>query len=476
MPYENEFATTTSLKRLTENKRVKEILDQYEIVRPDEKPGSGANLSDCTIITNSNLPRRSNWLPEYIISIDGSPKEVDVDNGFPSSKVGYLSVASVLLKLQELQELDKVRPVDPQKLKKTHETDPVDSVLPGCNVVYKGEFDARSSLRRGVLNLFGDQKAFNSGETVLETYEYLLKDKPSASQKCPYGDDCGSSNPSLAYERGVKTYECSCSLKLPFHSTDALRFHERFNPVGENAAIYTEIMQVIENLWLINILRGLETRGYLYSLSKIAIIMDGALAIYGQPAWLSQAIYKELLRLNNKLKEETESDLLIIGVEKTGIFVNHFDKICQSYDKEMAKPKTETYVEDKTKPKLEPQTAVLLTDKYIRRKVQFSEGKHQYGAQTYFGRKFFYRAKSGAKLVLTVPYLDESHRDWETANVDQFPRLADALNVLDATVSSRYPNALMPISLAHSEVAIPLRQGAKILEVLTREIIGGTKS
>src|SRR5207253_6770256 len=118
-----------------------------------------------------------------------------------------------------------------------------------------------------------------------------------------------------------------------------------------------------------------------------------------------------------------------------------------------------------------PQTALLLTDEYIKKQIIYSDGKKPYGDQTYFGRKFFYRTKSGARLVATLPYFDKSHKDLTTASPSQFPRLADALNVFDELISSQYPNALLPLTLAHSQAAIPLRHGVRVLERLARELI-----
>ena len=42
---------------------------------------------------------------------------------------------------------------------------------------------------------------------------------------------------------------------------------------------------------------------------------------------------------------------------------------------------------------------------------------------TYFGRKFFYKTASGARLVVSVPFLDESHRDTTTAEPNQLPSI-----------------------------------------------------
>lgn len=457
MPYEGEFAGYNSVRRLAENKRVHNLLREYEIVSAPLKEGT-LTAESCTIVTPGNLPRRGDWLPDYVIAIDGSNVEVPVDNGYPGAEVAYMTVATVLVDLKRMRELDAARPVDPRQFRTTRTTDPIDAVLPGCNVTFQNEKDPVASLRHGVIELFANHKAFENGESLLDTYEALLKYKPSVAQECPYGDDCGVSPPSN-YQRGVRTYPCQCPLQLPLHSTDALRFHERFNPIGPNGMVFGEIMQVLERVWLVHVLRGMEARGHLNALTRLAVILDGPLAVFGQPAWISQAINKELVRLNSALRAATGTDMLIVGIEKTGLFVEHFKHLCAAADKGAISLK------------IPPQTAILVTDGYIKKQIIFSESTKPYGEATYFGRKLMYRTKSGAQIVASVPYLEASHQNLDCALPEQFPRLADVLSVFDALVSSRYPNALVPISLAHGEAAIPLSHGVRVLERLARELI-----
>lgn len=459
MPYENEFAAYAPVKRLAESERVRDLLAKHRIVKAPSFSASGGKIT-CPVVTPKELPELGQWLPDYVVSIDGSNAEVPIDNGYPSSRAAYITVVSVLLQLKKMRELDAVRPVDPRQFQETHSSDPMDAVLPGANVTYEGEIDPRASLRRGVIDLFGSYQSFDDGdETVLDTYHILLKHKPAKAQNCPYGEECGAPGGSEnAYSRNNDTYACSCPLKLPLHSTDALRFHERFSPISENGAVYTEIMQVLERIYLVNILRTMKTRGYLKSLSELAVIMDGPLAVFGQPAWISKAIRTELTLLNEEVKQATGKDMLIIGVEKSGMFVEHFEHLCNAADHKAIAP-------------IEPQTAVLLTNEYIKERIIFSSGGKDYGEATYFGRKFLYKTKSGAKIVASLPFLADEHSDLSTANSTQFPRIADALHLCDSLVSSRYPNALIPVALAHSHAAIPLKHGGRVLERLARELI-----
>jgi len=56
------------------------------------------------------------------------------------------------------------------------------------------------------------------------------------------------------------------------------------------------------------------------------------------------------------------------------------------------------------------------------------------------------------------------------AKTDQFPRLADAMSLLDQLVSSRFPHSVIPLISAHAEAAIPLNLGKKIFEDIAKEI------
>lgn len=448
MPYEGEFATYKPLRRLVESERVKNLLGSYEI---RDKADQRESLQ---ILNPLQIPI-SNWIPKQIIAIDGSHAEVEIKNGFPGAEASYVTVASVILDLGKMIELDQHRPVDPKKFRTVERAASIDCALPGCNVVYQGEKSAKDSLRRAIFEVFSSVKMLSDGESLLDTYEVLLKHKPTSqrSQKCPY-EDCPNDQD---YERGNGQYTCQCNLSRKLYCTDALRIHERMNPAGTNGSIFGEIMQVWETIWIVHILRSLESKKWLSSLRRLAIVVDGQLAVFGQPAWISQAIYCELSRINTIVKKSIGQDILLIGVEKTGTFVEHFEDLDRQEDGSFGAFPT--------------QSVGLLTDDYIKKNIIFSDSTQPYGKATYFGRKFFYKTKSGARIVATIPFLAEEHKDLTRAELFQYPRLSDAIGVLDRLVSSRYRNALVPIVSANAEAAIPLSLGAKVLESLAKELI-----
>lgn len=452
MPYEGEFASYKSLSRLASSERVRELLGSYEV---HERTASG----DTVPLVTLPVPV-SNWLPDIVLAVDGSHAEVRVENGFPGAEASYITVSSVLLDVAKMRQLDAQRPVDPREFRKIEEADSIDCALPGCNVVCGGEDSAPASLRRKLFDEFLYRRMDSQGENLLETYEALLAFKPDneRGELCPYEDE-GCPNPDGGYHRATGQYPCRCPLSLPLYSTDALRIHEGMNPAGTNGALFAEIMQVWERVWVIHFLRTLERKGWLSSLRRIAIILDGPLAVFGHPAWLSSAIEQELQRLNEAVRAATGGqDLLLLGIEKGGVFADHFLELDRN--------------PDGSPDRFPLQTVGLLDDAYIKRNIIFSKSERPYGRQTYFGRKFFYKTRTGALIVGVLPHLREGDDDLSRAEAEQYPRLADALSLLDELVCVRYPNSLSALVAAHAEAAIPLHLGNDILGQLARRLMG----
>lgn len=457
MPFDGEFAGYEPLRRMMNTERIKELHTRSKVL--DIKQ----SISRLPKIERASI-EPSKYQPSVVIAIDGSMLPIEVENGYPGAEMGYVTVASVFIDLEKARELDERRPVNPVEFRKTQSPASVDSAFPGCNVIVDEEFSAKSSLRKVLYELMGSVRIFDDGETLLDTYEALLKLKPveSAKQACPYYDQYD--NYCIERERKFDAksgqYFCQCTFGRTIYSTDALRVHEGMHPDSTNRSMFTEIMQVLERLWIVHILRSLEAKdGWLATLRQIAIIVDGPLAVFGHPAWLSHAIKLELRRLNEAAKEFTDGqDILLIGVEKTGAFVNHLTQI-------------DYYDQTKESSAIPSQTAYLLTDDYIKRNIIYSESDRLYGHQTYFGRKFFYKTATGTLLVATLPFFDKRHEDLRTAKLSQFPRLADAMALLDQLVSVQYPNSLSPLITAHSEASLPLNLGKRVLEKMAKELI-----
>lgn len=447
MPYEGEFAGYQPLRRIVESDRVQNLLRRSKVGEATpELNGHGA--------TPQVAPAAGQDLPGFVVAIDGSNAEVPVRNGYPGARVGYCTVASVLINLTEVDRLDEQRPVDPVAFRTTEEAATIDAALPGCNVVTRDHLAAKHAFREALFDTFNDVILDVEDRTPLsDTYEALLALKPtSREQSCPYeAEGCTEHVRTLP---GLS--RCPCDKGRPLYATDALRIHERFHDWGTNGEAYGEVMQVWERVMLVHLLRCMERRGWLPRLPQLAFFLDGPLAVFGHPAWLSAAISTELKRLGALVRAQSGHELLIIGVEKSGTFVTHFDEI----------DKTETPGTDL----FAPRSFFLPSDTYIKSRIIFSGSPKRYGADTYFGRKVFYKTASGARVVVNIPFLSDE-QDTLAGDPALYAQLGTTLALIDKLVSSRYPNALSPIVSAHAQAAIPLHLGAKVLQQLAQALV-----
>ncbi len=447
MPYEGEYATYRPLHRISECQRVTSLLARSKYLQTTPSTNTPKPIE---------APPQSTTLPRFIIAIDGSYAEVEVKIGYPGAKVGYCTAASVLLDLRLIGELDAERPVDPVEFRKTEQAASVDAALPGSNVVTHRQNSARASFREELYDLFTDIVVDEDDrKNLLSTYEALLALKPTTNpQSCPYKESHGCTG-KLTVSPGCTTCP-TCG--RPVYSTDALRIDERFRDIGTNGEVFGLVIQVMERLLLVHFLRCFERRNMLQRLTSLAFFIDGPLAVFGPPAWLSAGISQELKRLNKKVQAATGQDLLILGIEKTGFFVQHFEEIDQ----------TETPGQQL----FSARQFMLLTDSYIKERILHSDSSKRYGEDTYFGRKFFYKTQSGARIVASIPFLTDTQDTIDSDDISLYPQFAAVCTLLDRVVSSRYANAVSPLISANAQAAIPLQLGSKVLTQLARALLG----
>ncbi|MBE0661124.1 MAG: DNA double-strand break repair nuclease NurA [Bacteroidales bacterium] len=449
MGFEGEFASYEPLRRILDSAKVQALQERMRIRKIEDVD----NNIDGLITRKCDLTQ-SNFQPDLVLAVDGSNLAAKAVNGYPGAEFGYITIASVLIDLKLVRELEKNEFISPKRFRDTEKASTIDSVFPGCNVILDNEKNAKSSLRRALFEELKNNSIFSNGESLLETYEHLFRIKrerfpernlPKSPIESIYED--------MTY--GYGEYVCPHSGETLF-STDALRLHELMNDGGSNGEMFGQIMSTLEKLWLIHILRAFEKKSWLATLRRVAFIMDGPLAVFSTSSWLTKVIEVELKRINDLQKQTNGEDLLIIGIEKSGTFYNHFIEIDTT--------------KDGITDKFPTQSALLLCDSYIKENIIFSDSTKPYGQDTYFGRKFFYKAASGQKIVPVIAWFSDIQKNLSTANPDQFTRLADVMSLLDQLVSSRHPNSVSPLISAHAEAAIPLNLGKKIFEDIAREI------
>jgi hypothetical protein len=446
---ENSFVSGQSyepLRRLLSSSKVQEIQSQIRI-----RNVTNDILWDehTTKLTSLN---QSSWQPKLLIAIDGDYSKSKIENGYPGAEIGYITISTVVILLDKVRELEKSQFIDPKKFRETEQPTSIDSLFVGCNVILKGEESAKSSMRRILYNELKKSRVFKDTETLLDTYESLLKEKLGGrASKCPH-DNCEAD-----YDFNAGEYNCS-SCGGTLFSTDALRLHELLNPSGTSGEMFGQIMETFKKLQLIHLLRSFEQQPKYFSLLRdIAFFIEGTLAVFSTASWLAKPIRSELERINQKIRSEFNTDLIILGIERTGSFVNHFSDI---------DTKKSGAIDN-----FPSQSAFLLTNAYIKQHIVFNENPDFiYLKDTAFGRKFFYKTRAGYRVVASLATYNNYQSNTVTASDAQFPRLADVLLLLDKLVSSRYENSVTPLATAHAEAAIPLNLGKSIFEDIARQI------
>lgn len=436
MPFRNEHASGDSLIRLENSASLKAfnatILQQLNHRDPIEP-----------------LPvERRSWVPKRVIAIDGSNLSVKVKNGFPGAEAGLVQISVVSIDLAQLAAVPQNEIPRPKVFHDMERAVTVDAVLPGANVVRVG--DNADSPRRffrqcvqGALN----STISASHESLLDTYRAITATRSNAEIRCP-GEGCEE-----RVSPGSGQHSCTaCSENLL--ETDALRLHERFNDIGSNGEVHGEVRHILEVLVLLNILRFFATDERAHFLRDCAFVLDGPLAIFGQPAWLTPYVRAEVRRVNGVARRINGADLVLIGIEKTGQFVAHFDELdwCEQRGPRGRFPNS---------------SAITISDGYIKRNIILSpEDSKPHGQATYFGRKVLYKTLAGEHAVANVAMLNDAGADFTRSDIECYPRLGDVLDVLDRVATYLYQDGFMPLVRAHAHAAIPLIRGSDIIASL----------
>lgn len=324
----------------------------------------------------------------------------------------------------------------------------LEAVLPGCNVVDRNKTDEtpKQFFRRKVYEAFSG-RLDPTHESLLESFREITRGR-IAKIKNP-DDDCKAK-----FIPGTGAYTCGCG-KHTLYETDALRIHERFNEFGSNGEVHAEVRKILGVLSLINFLRFFAKKDRIHLLSDYAFVMDGPLAIFGDPAWLKSPVEKELTRINEMFFESTGRHLPIFGIEKSGQYCTHFESIDWT-DKEGPKSKFPN------------KTILAPSTEYSHRNIVYRpEDAEPHGKSTYFGRKILYKTATKNHAVVNTVMTTPESKNYALNTPEAYPRIADIANIVDYLSSYLYEGGFVPLIRAHANAAIPLKTGGDIL----REII-----
>jgi hypothetical protein len=185
-------------------------------------------------------------------------------------------------------------------------------------------------------------------------------------------------------------------------------------------------------------------------------ITDGPLALFGPLAPLKRRFQEHLSDLSSWCAQRDLVAPLIVGIEKSGAFVEHAELI---------------------KDLIPTGHVMRLTNDYINR-ISGRPATNRYGVDEFYGRRFIYRTQAGDPLVITVlpaSGLPPYDGGVEVEGWDAYPTLRLICEVLDSLRTRMYQHAVVPIALAHSAAALPLGVGRSVLTMMAQQNVPGLK-
>ncbi|MET8386500.1 hypothetical protein ABZV14_26205 [Streptosporangium canum] len=455
MPYEGEKASRLGHVGTVRNEAVKAALQRWTIT--SARPSSRDAIDElCSPLEDLPLIGKLDDV-DFSITVDGSDTEVETTRDHPTVKVGYLRVAGSVVRLDVFRSLAQVRYVDPREVRRSHTEYAFDVALPGSQLARPGMSGVDTW--RAELDAFLQSSRFDSS-TSMTLADGLLalhgtRGTPAtkvALRVCP---GCGLKATDIATLAVTTTGSTCPSCNAQLYLADVLRTHEEYNVEGSNFTPMGRVMTAAERLMSLCYLNFFADTAP-DVLRHTIFITDGPLALFGPLAPLKRRFQEHLSDLSSWCAQRGLVAPLIVGIEKSGAFVEHAEQI---------------------KDLIPTGYVMRLTNDYINR-ISGRPANNHYGVDEFYGRRFIYRTRAGDPLVITVlpaPGLSPYDGGTEVEGWDAYPTLRLICDVLDSLRTRMYQHAVVPMALAHSAAALPLGVGRSVLTMMAQQNIPGLK-
>lgn len=455
-----ERASKISHTNIIASQEVKDLLADCSIPRPADTQTVQELLM--------RVPLPATQTIKHVIAVDGSFRETLVRDEFPSATITFFAFGPLIFKLEDLRQLDRETFIAPEDLAKLKKIQRFQLALPTRNISRTG-LGLQDSIR---LTLHEFLARRHEGEISLyDTLRWLIfrrwtntPDARRTLRHCPNKsvNQCDREEIALTSDTPYRSECTSCGGSI--YLADVLRLHELVDDEQGASRVTSYLLSALETLVLVNVIHALwEMKPIL--LREFLFIKDGPLALFGQVFTLTDPLRDLADFLASYRDPADQSKILpllnVVGLEKSGSFVEHAVHIEKSLDKALLEARSEGDFAGVVLP---------LSNEYIYKYVVPGDlgGTITYGQNTYWGGKMIFKAKDGSTYVATVPTLG-GHKS--------SPKFEDYINVTDvlAGVSelrcSMYDNALIPIALANRLVSLSEAPSSRILESFARGTI-----
>lgn len=444
MPYQQgnrlpaERASKLGHLEVIQSDLVQRLCESFNDPTVNEHTGMGTNWED--------LPLNGKEL-KIVFASDGSIQIIENPNP-PFKAIAF--VKSALLKIDQyaLSKIDKDTP-NPLALRDLMKESALyhSTVFPLRNVFIEGKTNY-DSIREILYESLKDKGHNDSlGGAMMETLKWIAYEKWLDEPKvqleefgCP---NCFKDVATLPFdaENGLCP---SCNGEI--YITDMFGLHQNMNEDLAPNQVASDYMEISATLMIFTAIRYFwqERRT---TLSDCLFVKDGPLALRATLAKLSAPIRRFF-----EYAQKNGLEIALIGQEKTGQFVDHFELIGRNA------PSGTCFIPD---------------NDYIQKHIKHNRTTAIYGADTNYGAKVFLKLNEYHKMVISVP-TGKRGEFVEAPLMNRLIAFKDIIATLPSIISNRFEGALLPIELANNVASLSTYPSAKVLTLFADELKGGT--
>ena len=382
---------------------------------------------------------------KHILAVDGGYTTVEVKKSFPSSQIAFFQFGALLFNRDDLDSLSDKPFIFPEDMQKLHNLQRFKLAIPIKNVVSSGQKTLTGSVRKSIYEFFSQSRDSSS---FMETLVWFAFQDYSSS---PLKSYTLSNDPNLNVGSGEVVLERH-NMKDDYtfdngsgkiYLTDIFRLHEAIDDELGAGGILGYLTRLIEQIILVHFIRSI-LKLQPAILKKFLFITDGPLSYSGQTA----NMHKLMRKLCNYLLDNNEIGLLLVGLEKSGAFVDHAHEVCL--------PKEGQVVLDKG-------MYILLSNEYIYKYIVPGDpNKMHYGSTSYYGGKIIYHSIDGQVIVLSIPVANKEVI--KKPELKHYRNLQEILCNIQKLKCDMYDDSIIPVALANKLVSLANHPSKILLE------------
>ncbi len=381
---------------------------------------------------------------KHILAVDGGYTTVEVKKSFPSSQIAFFQFGAVLFSVEDLEELSEKPFIFPEDMNKLHDLQRFKLALPIKNVISGNELSLKDSVRKTIYDFFMRDR---DSSNFMATLKWLVFEEYKAHSSEIY--DLGT-DPNLepGEKGGVELKRSQMKSDYTFDTsngpvflTDIFRLHEAVDEEQGAGGILGYVTRLIEQIVIVHFIRVIY-KHQRSLLNNFLFIADGPLSFSGQTANMHK-LFRELCKF---LQES--NNLFLVGLEKSGPFVDHAQEICLPRQGQVI---------------LKGGQYLILSNDYIYKYVTPGDSeKMHYGITSYYSGKIIFHSSDNQVFVLSIPTADK-----DIIKAPQkflYRNLDEILINIQKLKCDMYDDAIVPIALVNKLVSLANHPSKILLE------------